>query len=136
MYEVIEAYNGSGKDGYLTLEKGWEVEVLDKSGSDWLVCTVAEACNGIEKEGIVPNCILKPVTRPGKDIFALLAYLSHVMLLCTEELKFWRRNKNYILVKFFATDHLNEINLQNSSAKHFQYGLKVGILTLSHTSRY
>ena len=63
MYETTEPYDGSAKDGYLTLDKGCQVEVLDKSGSDWLVCTVAETCSGVEKEGMLPKHILIPVTR-------------------------------------------------------------------------
>ena len=67
MYETTEPYDGSSKDGYLTLDKGCQVEVLDKSGSDWLVCTVAETCSGVEKEGIIPKHILTPVTRHSED---------------------------------------------------------------------
>jgi len=73
MYEVIESYNGSGKDGYLTLDKGCEVEVLDKSGSDWLVCTVAMTCEAVEKEGMVPKHILSPVKRQGKIFMSILS---------------------------------------------------------------
>ena len=43
------------------------MEVLDKSRSDWLVCTVPDTCNGEEKEGIVPMYILTPVTRHGEN---------------------------------------------------------------------
>ena len=67
-YETTEPYDGSGKDGYLTLDKGCQVEVLDKSGSDWLVCTVAETCAGVEKEGMLPKHILTPVTRQCKKL--------------------------------------------------------------------
>ena len=63
MYETTEPYDGSAKDGYLTLDKGFQVEVLDKSGVDWLVCT----CSGVEKEGMLPSHILTPVTRHGED---------------------------------------------------------------------
>ena len=64
MYETTAGYDGSGKEGHLTLDKGCQVEVLDKSGTDfWLVCTVAETCNQVEKEGFVPVNILKAATR-------------------------------------------------------------------------
>ena len=63
MYETTEPYDGSGKEGHLTLCKGCQVEVLDKSGTNWVVCTVAETCDEVEKEGIVPMSILTPVTR-------------------------------------------------------------------------
>ena len=42
------------------------MEVLDKSSSDWLVCTMPDTCNGEEKEGYVPMHILTPVTRHGE----------------------------------------------------------------------
>ena len=60
MYETTAGYDGSGKEGHLTLNRGCQVEALDKSGTDyWLVCTVTETC----KEGFVPVNILKAVTR-------------------------------------------------------------------------
>ena len=68
IYETTEPYDGSGKDGYLTLPKGCQVEVLDRSGDDWLVCTVPEKEDEMEKEGVVPKSILTPLTRPGEIV--------------------------------------------------------------------
>ena len=64
MYETTEPYDGSSKDGCLTLDKGCQVEVLNKSGSDWLV---AETCAVVEKEGMLPKHFLTPVTRQCKN---------------------------------------------------------------------
>jgi len=68
MYETTEPYDGSGKDGYLTLPKGCQVEVLDRSADDWLVCTVPEREDEMEKEGVIPKSILIPLTRPGEIV--------------------------------------------------------------------
>ena len=43
------------------------MNVLEKTGSDWLVCTVAETCNGLEMKGIVPMNSLRLATRPGEN---------------------------------------------------------------------
>ena len=69
VYETTEAYDGSRKLGHLTLDKGCEVNVLDKNGTDWLVRTImGETCNvELEMEGIVPMNILRPISRKGED---------------------------------------------------------------------
>ena len=83
-YEAKERYDGSGRDGYLTLEKGYQVEVLDKSDSDWLVCTVADACCGIEREGMVPNHVLTPVTRHGNNYLIVGTAKSAIITLSVQ----------------------------------------------------
>ena len=78
MYETTEAYDGSGKSGHLTLDKGCELNVLDKNGTDWLVCTtMGETCNGeLKMEGIVPMNILRPIYRKGEDYSLLYMYIK------------------------------------------------------------
>jgi len=80
VFETTEPYDGSGKDGYLTLPKGCQVEVLDRSDDDWLVCTIPEQEDEMEKEGVVPKSILTPLTRPGKECLQLPS--SQTVLVC------------------------------------------------------
>ena len=78
VYETTEAYDGSGKFRHLKLDKGCQVNVLEKNGTDWLVrTTMGETCNGeLEMEGIVPMNILRPISRKGEDYLLLHMYIK------------------------------------------------------------
>ena len=54
------------------------MNVLDKSGSDWLVRIVGQTCKGLEMKGIVPMKILRswPATKLGENCSLLYIVYS------------------------------------------------------------
>jgi hypothetical protein len=62
-WEVVEDYE-SEREGLLSVRAGQLVEVLDDSGSNWMVLTIAMATGDLETEGFLPAHILRPAGTP------------------------------------------------------------------------
>ena len=56
---MVESYQ-TEREGFLSVEKGQLVELLDNSGSNWMVLTVPMTREDLETEGFLPAHILRP----------------------------------------------------------------------------
>lgn len=59
-WEVQESYKAE-RESFLSVKKGQLVELLDDSGSNWMVLTIPMTADDLQAEGFLPAHLLKPV---------------------------------------------------------------------------
>ena len=61
-WEVTESYQAE-REEFLSVKKGQLVELLDDSGANWMVLTIAMVTDDLQTEGFLPAQLLTPAGR-------------------------------------------------------------------------